>query len=107
MTYYIKNENDYKLFFKACFENNTEVLNIKFASEPEDGIINNYNQNNNSKLNEIKNLKDQLTKANKIIEQQQLKVDELQNKLNDYNNIINNYQNIINQKDIELNNLKK
>jgi len=106
MTNYIKNENDYKLFFKACFENNTEVLNIKFASEPEDGIINNYNQNNDSKLNEIKNLKDQLTKANKIIEQQQLKVDELQNKLNDYNNTINNYQNIINQKDIELNNLK-
>jgi len=75
MTYYIKNENDYKVFFKACFENNTEVLNINFASDPEDGIFKNYNKNNDSKLNEIKNLKDQLTKANKIIEQQQLKID--------------------------------
>ena len=52
------------------------------------------------------NLKNQLIKANKIIEQQKLKIEELQNKLNNYNNTINNYNNIINQKDNELNNLR-
>ena len=51
-------------------------------------------------------LKNQLIKANKTIEQQKLKIDELQNKLNNYNNTINNYNNIINQKDNELNNLR-
>ena len=59
-----------------------------------------------SNSNEIINLKNQLTKANKIIEQQKLKIDELQNKLKNYNNTIDNYNNIINQKDIELNNLR-
>ena len=52
------------------------------------------------------NLKNQLIKATKTIEQQKLKIEELQNKLNNYNNTINNYNNIINQKDIELNNLR-
>ena len=52
------------------------------------------------------NLKNQLIKANKTIEQQKLKIEELQNKLNNYNNTINDYNNIINQKDIELNNLR-
>ena len=54
------------------------------------------------------NLKNQLIKANKTIEQQKLKIEELQNKLNNYNNTINinNYKNILKQKDIELNNLK-
>ena len=51
-------------------------------------------------------LKNQLIKANKTIEQQKLKIEELQNKLNNYNNTINNYNNIINQKDNELNNLR-
>ena len=51
-------------------------------------------------------LKNQLLKANKTIEQQKLKINELQNKLNNYNNTINNYNNIINQKDNELNNLR-
>ena len=72
--------------------------------------------NNNiqiSNSNEINNLKNELSKAKKIIEQQQLTINELQNKLNintniinNLNNTINNYQNIINQKDIELNNFK-
>ena len=52
------------------------------------------------------NLKNQLIKANKTIEQQKWKIEELQNTLNNYNNTINNYNNIINQKDIELNNLR-
>ena len=72
--------------------------------------------NNNiqiSNSNEINNLKNELSKAKKIIEQQKLTINELQNKLNNntniinnLNNTINNYQNIINQKDIELNNFK-
>ena len=77
---------------------------------------NNFNNNNNmnnqnisnqiSKDNEIMELKNQLNKANKIIEKQKLTINELQNKLNSYNININNYQNIINQKDLELNNLR-
>ena len=79
---------------------------------------NNLNNNNNMNMNnknisnqkskddEIKELKNQLIKANKIIEKQKLTINELQNKLNSYNTNINNYQNIINQKDLELNNLR-
>ena len=69
--------------------------------------------NNNKQLsnsNEINNLKNELTKAKKIIEQQKLTINDLQNKLNNnttiinnLNNTINNYQNIINQKEVELN----
>ena len=70
------------------------------------GNNNNSNNNQNNNLNEINDLKNQLIKANKIIEQQKSKIDELQTKLNNYNTTINNYQNIINQKDNELNNLR-
>ena len=66
--------------------------------------------NNNDEINKLKN---ELTKANKVIEQQKLIINELQKKLNNYNNIINNlnndidnYRNIISKKDIELNNYK-
>ena len=72
--------------------------------------------NNNKQLsnsNEINNLKNELTKAKKIIEQQKLTINDLQNKLNNnatiinnLNNTITNYQNIINQKDVELNNFR-
>ena len=58
-------------------------------------------------------MKNELSKANKIIEQQKLTINELQSKLNNYNttinnlnNEINNYKNIIVQKDVELNNLR-
>ena len=71
----------------------------------------NFIQKSNS--NEINNLKNELFKANKIIEQQKLTINELQNKLNNYNttindlnNNINNYKKIIIQKDAELNNLR-
>ena len=74
----------------------------------------NNNQNTlTSNNNEIDNLKNELTKARKIIEQQKLTINELQNKLNNSNNIINNlnneinnYNNIISKKDLELNNIK-
>ena len=64
--------------------------------------------------NEINNLKNELSKANKVIEQQKLTINELQSKLNNYNTIINNlnsdinnYKKIIIQKDLELiNNFK-
>ena len=62
--------------------------------------------NNLNNSNEINHLKNELTKANKIIEQQKLTINNLQSKLNEYNNIINNYQNKLNQKELELNNLK-
>ena len=72
--------------------------------------------NNNIQItnsNEINNLRNELSKAKKIIEQQKLTINDLQNKLNNnttiinnLNNTINNYQNIINQKDIELNNFR-
>ena len=79
----------------------------------------NNNQNNQNisqsfnNNNEINNLKNELSKAQKIIEQQNITIQELQNKLNNYdikiNNLnreINNYKNIILQKELELNNLK-
>ena len=74
----------------------------------------NNNQNAlTSNNNEINNLKNELTKARKIIEQQKLTINDLQNKLNNSNNIINNlnneinnYKNIISKKDLELNNIK-
>ena len=66
--------------------------------------------NNNDEINQLKY---ELTKANKVIEQQKLTINELQNYLNNYNNIINNlnkninnYKNIISKKDLELNNIK-
>ena len=72
--------------------------------------------NNNIQItnsNEINNLRNELSKAKKIIEQQKLTINDLQNKLNNnttiinnLNNTINNYQNIINQKEVELNNFR-
>ena len=52
------------------------------------------------------NLKNELDKANKIIEQQKITINNLQNQLNNINNNIKSYQNIINQKEQELNKLK-
>ena len=52
------------------------------------------------------NLKNELNKANKIIEQQKITINNLQNQLNNINNYIKSYQNIINQKEQELNKLK-
>ena len=75
--------------------------------------LNNVMEQNNNQIqniNEINNLKNELTKANKIIEKQKSTINDLQNKLNNYNTNINNYQtqinnlkNIIIQKDVELN----
>ena len=74
---------------------------------------NNQEMSQSSDNDEIENLKNELTKANKVIEQQKLTINELQNKLNNYNNIINNlnndinnYKNIISKNEIELNNYK-
>ena len=58
---------------------------------------------------EIINLKNELNKANNIIEQQKLTINMLQNQLNNNNNNlirIQSLQNIINQKEQEINRLK-
>ena len=78
---------------------------------------NNQNNKNVSQFsdnnNEINNLKNELSKAQKIIEQQNITIQDLQNKLNNYNtkiknldSEINNYKNIIYQNQLELINLK-
>ena len=43
-----------------------------------------------SNSNEINKLKSELSKANKIIEEQKITINELQNKLDSYNTILNN-----------------
>ena len=58
---------------------------------------------------EIINLKNELDKANKIIKQQKLTINNLQNQLNNNNNNliqIQSLKNIINQKEEEINRLK-
>ena len=66
-------------------------------------FMGNVNQNNSPQSNEINNLRNELNKTKKIIEQQKLTINELHNKLNNYKTLFNNYQNIINQKDIQIN----
>ena len=81
------------------------IIIFQFKSTNYQDFIGNYNINNN----EINNLKNELSKANKIIEQQKYIINDLQNKLNKCNNYeiqINNLNNIIIQKDNEINNLK-
>ena len=79
------------------------IIIFQFKSTNYQDFIVNYNNN------EINNLKNELSKANKIIEQQKSIINDLQNKLNKCNNYeiqINNLNNIIIQKDNEINNLK-
>ena len=79
------------------------IIIFQFKSNNYQDFIGNYNNN------EINNLKNELSKANKIIEQQKYIINDLQNKLNKCNNYeiqINNLNNIIIQKDNEINNLK-
>ena len=79
------------------------IIIFQFKSTNYQDFIENYNNN------EINNLKNELSKANKIIEQQKYIINDLQNKLNKCNNYeiqINNLNNIIIQKDNEINNLK-
>ena len=79
------------------------IIIFQFKSTNYQDFIGNYNNN------EINNLKNELSKANKIIEQQKSIINDLQNKLNKCNNYeiqINNLNNIIIQKDNEINNLK-
>ena len=68
-------------------------------------MLNHPNINNN---NEIIKLKDELQKANKTIEQLNIKIKELENKLNNNNNniIIESLKNNIILKDKEINELK-
>ena len=100
-------------YFKGCniiLNNILQFISQNYQDFLGKKLSNNTNEiiskNNSNKDKEIIQLKENLQKANKIIEQQKLKINELENKLNNYNNTINNYQNIINQKNNELNNLR-
>ena len=80
------------------------------GNNKQNNIIISQSSNNNNEINKLKN---ELSKAQKIIEQQNITIQDLKNKLNNYdtkinnlNNEINNYKNIIIQKELELNNLK-
>ena len=72
--------------------------------------VNNNQQNNNVDIkkyeNEINDLKDKLNKANKIIEKQRIKIQDLKNQINSFKNIdlnqLNNLKNEINNKNIQL-----
>ena len=66
----------------------------------------NYYQSSNINNNEIIELKNQLNKANKTIEQQKTKISDLQEQLNTYEFIVKDFENSNNQKDTEINNLK-
>ena len=74
-------------------------------------IDQNNNINKNIYENEIKELKEKLNKANKIIEKQKIEIQDLKNQLNSFKNIdtdkINNLQNEINNKNNELNQLRE
>ena len=63
------------------------------------------NYNNKSQNEEINKLKNDLIKANKIIEQQNKKIKDLENQLNN-NNIIKSLENEIKLKNKEINELK-
>ena len=60
------------------------IIIFQFKSTNYQDFIGNYINNN-----EINNLKNELSKANKIIEQQKSTINNLQNKLNNYNTTIN------------------
>ena len=69
--------------------------------------LNNLTQTNNNELKdkEINELKNELNKYKKIVEQQKITIEDLKNKLNNKNNdnnIIQSLKNIINQKEQEL-----
>ena len=70
--------------------------------------INNFGNNN---YEEIKELKEKLNKANKIIEKQKIEIEELKQQINKFNNIdincINNLKNEIIKKNNEINLLKQ
>ena len=69
-------------------------------------ISNNNNSNNIISKKEIDNLNEKLSKANKIIETQQIKIKELENQLNNKDNKIKLLENEINIKNEELKKLK-
>jgi chromosome segregation ATPase len=70
------------------------------------GPQNNVESNSSKEKNEIINLKNQLSKANRTIEEQKLVIKALENKLNTSILTIKKYHSIISKKEEELNNLK-
>ena len=75
-------------------------------------IDQNNNINKNIYENEIKELKEKLNKANKIIDQKNIEIQDLKNQINSLKNLSNNNQindlkNEINIKNNQINELKK
>ena len=74
--------------------------------------IQNKNVNKNLYENEINELKEKLDKANKIIENQKIEIQELKNQINSFKNVdnnkqINNLKNELNIKNNQINQLKQ
>ena len=98
------NNMNYNIINNNMNNNNKEIYNM-----------NNYDMINNNNISisrdkEIQDLKNELYQANKIIEEQKIKIKDLQNQLNNVNvnnyNSIQSFLKIINQKEEELNKLK-
>ena len=98
--YFIKNEDDYNLFLKACSENNTKILDVNLINEVE--IQNENNQANEDKL-EIKEISSNKNYKESFIEEEKeendnnIKIYSEQNNNNleikkDSGNILNNIE---------------
>ena len=91
------------LIFLIFFGCNLSILYFQYHTIKEDDFLNHPPIINNNE--EIKKLKDDLNKAQKIIQQQKIKIKELENKLsiknnnNNNNNIIESLKNEIKLKD--------
>ena len=86
---YIENREDGEYIIKTVIKNERDFYyqldgSIRYGEWKEkDKKDEKFIKSNNN--NEINNLKNELSKANKVIEQQKLTINELQSKLNNYN----------------------
>ena len=87
--------------YKNLNDNNNSYIQLKYSND------NSYS----SKDNEIKNLKEELNKTKKIVEEQKMKIKELEKEINCANDntaeIVQSLQNEIDKRDQEINKLKK
>ena len=87
--------------YKNLNDNNNSYIQLKYSND------NSYS----SKDDEIKNLKEELNKTKKIVEEQKMKIKELEKEINCTNDntaeIVQSLQNEIDKRDQEINKLKK
>ena len=87
--------------YKNLNDNNNSYIQLKYSND------NSYS----SKDDEIKNLKEELNKTKKIVEEQKMKIKELEKEINCANDntaeIVQSLQNEIDKRDQEINKLKK